>query len=89
MPTAAEQIARHVLRAPEFVRKLAATQARQPEEAWMLRQDAATRESFVTEVLDHGIDELRAQIWMLSQPEHVRQSYIAEVLEPKLHATTP
>lgn len=84
MPTAAERLARHVLRAPDFVRKLAAAQTTAPEEAWMLRQPRATRESYVREVLDQGGDERLAEIWMLRQPEAIRESYINDVLMPAL-----
>ena len=83
-----DRLARQVLKAPHFVRRLAATQATLPEEAWMLRQDRATRESYVRNVIDKGTDPVLAEIWMLRQPDHVRESYINQVLEPKLHAST-
>jgi hypothetical protein len=83
-PTTADRLARRVLRAPDFVRRLAATQAKEPVEAWMLRQDRKTRESYVAQVLDRGGDERLAEIWMLRQPKPVRESYIREVLEPAL-----
>jgi hypothetical protein len=63
---------------------MAATQARDPVERWMLRQSDATRASYVTEVLDRGGDTRLAEIWMLRQPDRVRESYVAEVLEPGL-----
>jgi hypothetical protein len=85
-PTTAERLARHVLRAPGFVRRMAAAQAKGPAEAWMLRQPQRVRESYVREVLDRGGDERLTEIWMLRQPERVRESYIAEVLEPGLPA---
>jgi hypothetical protein len=78
-----------VLRAPAFVRKAAARQAREPVEQWMLRQPRATRASYVREVLEKGGDERLAEIWMLRQPEAVRESYIAEVLVPALHRGSP
>jgi hypothetical protein len=85
-PTTAERLARHVLRAPALVRRMAAAQAKRPAEAWMLRQPQRVRESYVREVLDRGGDERLTEIWMLRQPEPVRESYIAEVLEPGLPA---
>lgn len=50
----------------------------------MLRQSAATRQSYVREVIDRGGDERLAEIWMLRQSKAVRESYIKEVLEPAL-----
>jgi hypothetical protein len=85
-PTTAERLARHVLRAPGFVRRMAASQAKAPAEAWMLRQPQSVRESYVREVLDRGAGERLTEIWMLRQPDPVRESYIAEVLEPALPA---
>lgn len=85
-PTTSERLARHVLRAPGFVRRAAATQAKDPVEAWMLRQPDAVRHSYVREVLDRGGDDRLAEIWMLRQPQAVRDSYIAEVLGPALPA---
>ena len=79
-----DRIARHVLRAPHFVRRLAAQQTKTPEEAWMLRQSKATRDSYVREVLDRGGHDVLVEIWMLRQPEPVRESYIHQVLEPRL-----
>jgi hypothetical protein len=73
-----------VLRAPSFVRKAAARQARDPVEQWMLRQTGETRASYIAQVLDKGGDERLAEIWMLRQPERVRESYIREVLAPAL-----
>jgi DNA-binding TFAR19-related protein (PDSD5 family) len=78
------RLARHVLRAPAFVRRMAASQTQQPVEQWMLRQSAATRQSYISEVLDQGGDERLAEIWMLRQPDDVRESYIRDVLEPAL-----
>ena len=66
---------------------MAVAQTKTPEEAWMLLQDRATRESYVREVLDQGGDDVLVEIWMLRQPDHVRESYIIQVLEPKLHAS--
>jgi hypothetical protein len=63
---------------------MAATQAKDPVEQWMLRQPPATRRSYIREVLDKGGDERLAEIWMLRQPTQVRESYITEVLEPAL-----
>ena len=83
-PTSPNRLARHVLRAPLFVRKAAARQARDPVEQWMLRQPRSTRESYVAEVLQKGGDERLAEIWMLRQPQAVRESYIEEVLMPAL-----
>ena len=73
-----------MLRAPAFVRKAAARQAREPVEHWMLRQSRSTRASYVREVLEKGGDERLAEIWMLRQPEDVRESYIEQVLVPAL-----
>jgi hypothetical protein len=80
----AHRLARHVLRAPKFVRHAAASRATEPVEQWMLRQPAATRASYVREVLDRGGDDRLAEIWMLRQPDDVRESYIKQVLEPRL-----
>jgi hypothetical protein len=85
-PKTTDRLARHVLRAPAFVRRMAAAQAKGPAEAWMLRQPQHVRASYVREVLDRGGDERLTEIWMLRQPERVRESYIAEVLEPGLPA---
>jgi hypothetical protein len=63
---------------------MAATQAKDPVEQWMLRQSQKTRESYVREVLDRGGDERLAEIWMLRQPQAVRESYITDVLQPAL-----
>jgi hypothetical protein len=63
---------------------MAATQAKDPVEQWMLRQPQPTRQSYVREVLDRGGDERLAEIWMLRQPQAVRESYIKDVLEPRL-----
>jgi hypothetical protein len=82
--TGADRLARLVLRAPNFIRRAAARQARAPEEAWMLQQRRDVRESFVREVLDRGGDQRLAEIWMLRQGEDVRESYVREVLEPAL-----
>jgi hypothetical protein len=82
--TGADRLARLMLRAPNFIRRAAARQARAPEEAWMLRQDRAVRDSFVREVLGRGGDERLAEIWMLRQSKAVRESYVREVLEPAL-----
>lgn len=78
------RLARHVLKAPGFVRRAAATQTRDPVERWMLRQSPQTRQSYVREVIDRGGDERLAEIWMLRQPQAVRESYITQVLEPAL-----
>jgi hypothetical protein len=85
-PSTVDRLARHVLRAPGFVRRMAASQAKGPAEAWMLRQSQAVRESYVREVLDRGADPRLTEIWMLRQPDAIRESYIAEVLEPGLPA---
>jgi hypothetical protein len=85
-PTTAERLARHVLRAPGFVRRMAASQAKEPVEAWLLLQPRAVRDSYVREVLDRGGDERLAEIWMLRQPDAVRESYVKDVLEPALPA---
>jgi hypothetical protein len=82
--TSSDRLARLVLRAPAWIRRAAAKQARAPEEAWMLHQERAVRDSFVREVLDRGGDERLAEIWMLRQDDAVRESYIREVLEPAL-----
>jgi hypothetical protein len=84
--TTAERLARGVLRAPRFVRHAAASQAKDPAEAWMLRQPDGVRRSYMREVLDRGGDQRLTEIWMLRQPEPVRESYIAQVLEPRLPA---
>jgi hypothetical protein len=79
-----DRLARLMLRAPAFVSRAAAAQAREPEEAWMLRQAREVRASYVREVLDRGGDERLAEIWMLRQSDAVRESYVREVLEPAL-----
>jgi hypothetical protein len=84
MPPQPHPLARHVLRAPGFVRRAAATQTKDPVEQWMLRQSPQTRQSYVRDVLDKGGDQRLAEIWMLKQPKAVRESYISEVLEPAL-----
>jgi hypothetical protein len=86
-----DKLVRQVLRAPDFIRRAAALQAKAPEERWMLRQPKDTRESFIAEVLDRGGDDRIAEIWMLRQPQAIRESYIREVLEPALpeHLATP
>ena len=73
-----------VLRGPGFIRRAAASQARDPVERWMLGQPRAVRDSYVREVIDRGGDERLAEIWMLRQPQEVRESYIREILEPRL-----
>jgi hypothetical protein len=82
--TGADRLARLMLRAPRFIRRAAARQARAPEEAWMLHQPRAVRDSFVREVLNRGGDERLAEVWMLRQADAVRESYVREVLEPAL-----
>jgi hypothetical protein len=79
-----QRLARMMLRAPDFVRRAAASQARAPEEQWMLRQSRKVRESYVRDVLDRGGDPRLTEIWMLRQPSAVRESYVREILEPKL-----
>jgi hypothetical protein len=79
-----DRMARLVLRGPGFVRRAAASQAKAPEERWMLRQPRPVRDSYVREVLDRGGDERLAEIWMLGQSDAVRESYVREVLEPRL-----
>jgi hypothetical protein len=78
------RLARMMLRAPAFVRRAAASKAREPEEAWMLSQPRVVRQSYVREVLDRGGDARLAEIWMLRQSEAVRKSYVRDVLEPAL-----
>jgi hypothetical protein len=78
------RLARIVLRAPDFVRRAAASQATTPEEQWILRQPRSVRDSYVREVIDRGGDDRLAEIWMLRQPAHVRESYVKEILEPRL-----
>jgi hypothetical protein len=82
--TGSDRLARLVLRAPRSIARLAASQAKAPEEAWMLHQDKAVRASFVREVLSRGGDPRLAEIWMLRQSDAVRESYVREVLEPGL-----
>ena len=80
----ADRLARIVMRAPGLLRRAAASQAREPEERWMLSQPDDVRESYLREVLDRGGDERLAEIWMLRQRDEVRESYIREILEPRL-----
>jgi hypothetical protein len=84
-----QRLARLVLRGPGFLRKAAASQARDPVERWMLRQPRRVRDSYVRDVIDRGGDDLLAEIWMLRQPEAVRKSYIREILEPQLPDSPP
>jgi hypothetical protein len=79
-----DRLVRQVLRAPAFVRRAAATRAKEPVERWMLGQPDATRASYIREVIDRGGDERLAEIWMLRQPDTVRESYVKQVLEPAL-----
>ena len=77
-----ELLQKRVLLGPAPLRRAAAARALRPEEAWMLRQSRAVRQSYAQEVLSgRGDIEVLAEIWMLRQPEHVRESYIREVLE--------
>jgi hypothetical protein len=77
-------LARRVLLAPNLVARAAARAAGEREQAWMLAQPRAVRESYVREVVDRGEDPVHAEIWMLRQPKAVRESYVREVLEPTL-----
>jgi len=79
--TPAQRLQRSVLLAPAAICRAAATQVKEPEEVWMLRQAKRVRASYVREVLDRGGDERLAQIWLLRQPQEVRESYIEYVLE--------
>lgn len=83
-PSGSDRLAGLVLRGPGFLRRAAATQAKAPEEAWMLRQADDVRRSYVREVLERGGDQRLAEIWMLRQRDEVRRSYVREVLEPAL-----
>ncbi|MBA2506533.1 MAG: hypothetical protein H0V29_11420 [Thermoleophilaceae bacterium] len=74
------RLERTVLLAPKSVRRLAARQAKEPEERWMLLQDRSVCVSFVREVLDAGGSDEDREAWMLLQPEAVRKSYVREVL---------
>ena len=78
------RFARRVLLAPNLVSRAAARTAGGREEAWMLCQPRAVRESYVREVVDRGENPVHAEIWMLKQPDAVRLSYVREVLEPAL-----
>lgn len=75
-----------MLRGPGWVRKAAASQARDPVERWMLGQPRHVRASYVREVIDRGGHPALAEIWMLRQPDAVRESYVKEILEPNLPA---
>jgi hypothetical protein len=75
------RLARGVLLGPDFVSRAAARRAGTLEEAWMLRQSRAVRESFVREVLDRDGHERARERWMLRQPDRVRDSYVAEVID--------
>jgi hypothetical protein len=72
-------LAKRMLMAPAAVRNAAARKA-QPEEAWLLRQDADVRRSYVRDVLDKGGSDEREQAWMLLQRKAVREAYVREVL---------
>ena len=75
------QVEKAMILAPDRVARAAAGYAVRPEEAWMLRQPRAVRQTYWHEVMGQGVQRDR-EIWMLRQPEAVRESYIAEVLEP-------
>jgi hypothetical protein len=79
--TPAQRLQRSVLLAPAAIARAAASQVKEPEERWMLRQPKEVRASYVREVLDRGGDERLAEIWMLRQPDDVRESYIRHVLD--------
>jgi hypothetical protein len=70
-------VVKRVLLGPAALRKAAARQTSDEKELWMLRQPTEVRRSFVSEVLENGVDE---EAWMLLQPDEVRHSYVAEVL---------
>jgi hypothetical protein len=72
-------VVRRLLLAPGPVRAAAASRA-EPHEAWMLRQSAEVRRSYVRDVLDRGGGADLEQAWMLLQPERVRQAYVDDVL---------
>ena len=77
-----ELLQKRVLLGPAPLRRAAAARALRPDEAWMLSQPRAVRQSYAAQVLDGKGDlELLAEIWMLRQPEEVRESYIREVLQ--------
>jgi hypothetical protein len=76
--------ARRMLLAPNLVSRAAARAAGAREEAWMLAQPRAVRQSYVREVVDRGEDPVHAEIWMLRQSDAVRESYVREVLEPEV-----
>ena len=78
--TAGPRLQRSVLLAPAPIAKAAATQVKEPEEQWMLRQSKKVRASYVRDVLDRGGHERLAQIWLLRQPKEIRESYIRHVL---------
>ena len=79
--TASPRLQRSVLLSPAPIAKAAATQVKEPEEQWMLRQSRKVRASYVKEVLDRGGHERLAQIWLLRQPSAIRESYIRHVLD--------
>jgi hypothetical protein len=70
-------LVRRVLLGPASIRRAAASRAPGKQERWMLRQSTAVRRSYVSEVLDKGVNE---EAWMLLQPDDVRKSYVTEVL---------
>ena len=72
---------RTVLLAPDGVARAAATRAKRPEEAWLLRQPRHVRASYVREVMRRDSPARADEIWMLRQPEDVREAYVREVLE--------
>ena len=84
MSTAPRWLTAGILRGPALLRRAAAARAREPEEAWMLRQPEEVRRSYVRDVLDLGGAAERQEIWMLRQPDEVRRSYVRDVLEPRL-----
>ncbi len=74
---------RRVLLAPATIARAAAWMAKEPEQRWMLQQNAAVRRSYADAVLDAtGPGAAQAQeLWMLRQSRPVRLSFIAQVLE--------
>ncbi|HEY7633800.1 MAG TPA: hypothetical protein VH817_24080 [Thermoleophilaceae bacterium] len=77
-------LARRVLLGPDVVARAAAGRVEKREEAWMLCQPRAVRQSYVREVLDRGGGPVHAEIWMLRQAKAVRESYVRAVLEPRV-----
>src|SRR5256885_13629555 len=81
--TPAQRLQRSVLLAPAAICRAAATQVKEPEEVWMLRQADRGRASDGREVPDRGGDEPLAPVLLLRPPRKGRASVNEYVLEAR------